>query len=97
MPPGSRWQALEGKKTYGMKWIGLAFLIVSALLSMDHRNWFVPAVMGVKTGWEAAMRFMSDEPAIFPLAFFARVGYPSRVGCVWWFPHFHVLAFLQGT
>lgn len=30
-----------------MKWIGLAFLIVSALLAMDHRNWFVPAVIGL--------------------------------------------------
>lgn len=30
-----------------MKWIGLALLIFSALLAMDHRNWFVPAVVGV--------------------------------------------------
>lgn len=30
-----------------MKWIGLAFLIASALLAMDHQNWFVPAVIGL--------------------------------------------------
>jgi hypothetical protein len=30
-----------------MKWIGLAFLIGSALLAIDHRNWFVPAVIGL--------------------------------------------------
>ena len=30
-----------------MKWIGLAFLIVGALLAMDHQNWFVPVVIGL--------------------------------------------------
>ena len=33
----------------------------------------------------------------FLLAFLPRVGYPSRVGFRWWFLHFHVLVFPQGT
>lgn len=47
-----------------MKWIGLAFLVVSAMLAMDHRNWFVTAVIGliILGYWYFAEREPDHDP-----------------------------------
>jgi hypothetical protein len=47
-----------------MKWIGLALLVVGALVALDHGNWFTPVVIGlIFLGyWYFAEREPEDVP-----------------------------------
>lgn len=63
-----------------MKWTGLAFLVVGALLVMDHRNWFVPVVIGIIIlGYWYFVERKPDEVRPEETDFLRRDGQPAKL------------------